>query len=261
MLEFLRSFYQRLLDSGEPHVKQWFLVRDPLHSLYLTLAYLLLVTWIGPQLMKHRKPFQLKPLIMAHNLMLVCINAYIFYQSGDMGWFDLRTYTRCFVFREVDGEREAFVFYVYYISKYLDWIDTFFLVLRKKTSHITFLHLYHHATMPIATWLFLFLSPGGVVSLGGFLNSFVHVVMYSYYFLASLGPHMRPYLWWKEYLTLLQLLQFVIGSIHGTQWLFRECHHPIILTYIICLNGLFFLFLFTLFYIETYRKNIKDKKK
>ena len=32
--------------------------------------------------------------------------------------------------------------------------------------------------------------------------------MYSYYFLASLGPRVRPYLWWKRYLTQLQLAQF-----------------------------------------------------
>ena len=34
--------------------------------------------------------------------------------------------------------------------------------------------------------------------------------MYSYYLLASLGPRMRPYLWWKRYLTQLQLTQFAI---------------------------------------------------
>ena len=35
--------------------------------------------------------------------------------------------------------------------------------------------------------------------------------MYSYYFLASFGPKYRKYLWWKKYLTLLQLVQFTIN--------------------------------------------------
>jgi elongation of very long chain fatty acids protein 7 len=38
------------------------------------------------------------------------------------------------------------------------------------------------------------------------LNSLVHVVMYSYYFMAALGPKMQKYLWWKKYLTSMQLV-------------------------------------------------------
>jgi hypothetical protein len=45
------------------------------------------------------------------------------------------------------------------------------------------------------------------------LNSFVHVVMYSYYFLASaIGKDKRKrqrYLWWGAYLTMFQMFQFV----------------------------------------------------
>ena len=35
--------------------------------------------------------------------------------------------------------------------------------------------------------------------------------MYTYYFLASYGPKYRKYLWWKKYLTLLQIIQFTIN--------------------------------------------------
>ena len=38
------------------------------------------------------------------------------------------------------------------------------------------------------------------------INCFIHVIMYSYYLLSALGPALRPYLWWKKYLTLLQLV-------------------------------------------------------
>ncbi|XP_057413551.1 uncharacterized protein LOC102998571 [Balaenoptera acutorostrata] len=41
--------------------------------------------------------------------------------------------------------------------------------------------------------------------LAGMLNSLVHVFMYLYYGLTSLGPRLRPYLWWKRHLTILQL--------------------------------------------------------
>jgi len=34
--------------------------------------------------------------------------------------------------------------------------------------------------------------------------------MYSYYFLAALGPEMQKYLWWKKYLTRLQIVSKII---------------------------------------------------
>ncbi|GBN77224.1 hypothetical protein AVEN_52208-1 [Araneus ventricosus] len=41
------------------------------------------------------------------------------------------------------------------------------------------------------------------------VNIAVHCVMYTYYGLSSLGPHMAKYLWWKKHLTALQIGQFV----------------------------------------------------
>lgn len=43
----------------------------------------------------------------------------------------------------------------------------------------------------------------------GALNAFVHVVMYSYYFLAALGPEVQKYLWWKKYITRLQMVSLL----------------------------------------------------
>jgi hypothetical protein len=37
-------------------------------------------------------------------------------------------------------------------------------------------------------------------------NSFIHVLMYTYYGLSAMGPHIARYLWWKKYLTILQLV-------------------------------------------------------
>ena len=65
----------------------------------------------------------------------------------------------------------------------------------------------HHGIMPIFGWTLCRWLPGGHESFGGTLNSLVHVIMYSYYFLAALGPHMQKYLWWKKYLTTFQMIQ------------------------------------------------------
>lgn len=46
-------------------------------------------------------------------------------------------------------------------------------------------------------------TAGGHSSFFGFVNTFVHIIMYTYYMLAAMGPHMQKYLWWKKYLTVL----------------------------------------------------------
>ena len=74
----------------------------------------------------------------------------------------------------------------------------------------TLFQVVHHGIMPIFGWALCRWLPGGQESFGGTLNSLVHVLMYSYYFLAALGPHMQKYLWWKRYLTTFQMIQVFI---------------------------------------------------
>ncbi len=49
-------------------------------------------------------------------------------------------------------------------------------------------------------------SAGEQGALAGWLNALVHTVMYSYYFLSALGPQMQKYLWWKRYITKMQMV-------------------------------------------------------
>lgn len=49
---------------------------------------------------------------------------------------------------------------------------------------------------------------GGHSTFFGLLNTFVHIVMYSYYLFAAMGPQFQKYLWWKKYLTALQMVKF-----------------------------------------------------
>lgn len=39
------------------------------------------------------------------------------------------------------------------------------------------------------------------------LNCVVHVIMYTYYGLTAMGPNYQKYLWWKKYLTTIQLVR------------------------------------------------------
>lgn len=94
----------------------------------------------------------------------------------------------------------------YYFSKLLEFCDTIFFILRKKDKQLTFLHVYHHSTMFSLWWIGVKWVPSGSTFLPAMVNSFIHVLMYSYYALSALGPKIEKYLWWKKYLTILQLV-------------------------------------------------------
>lgn len=40
------------------------------------------------------------------------------------------------------------------------------------------------------------------------VNSGIHVLMYTYYGLSVFGPAVSQYLWWKKYLTIMQLVSY-----------------------------------------------------
>lgn len=89
--------------------------------------------------------------------------------------------------------------------------------------------------------------------------------MYSYYFLAALGPRIQPYLWWKKYLTTLQMIQFILVMIHAFQLLFIDCDYPKAFVWLIGMHAVMFYFLFRGFYNEAYKKknskNTSSKQK
>merc|ERR1719155_138907 len=78
---------------------------------------------------------------------------------------------------------------------FCEFMDTFFFVLRKKNNQISFLHVYHHTSMLLLQWSLVKYIPGGVSYFGPMLNCFIHTLMYAYYGLAAIGPHMQKYLW------------------------------------------------------------------
>lgn len=56
---------------------------------------------------------------------------------------------------------------------------------------MTFLHVFHHAVMPLLMWVQARFFPGGQNVATAITNGAVHVFMYAYYFIAALGPKYR----------------------------------------------------------------------
>ena len=48
----------------------------------------------------------------------------------------------------------------YYFSKFTEFFDTIFFVLRKKNNQVSRLHVIHHGVMPISVWFGVKFSPG-----------------------------------------------------------------------------------------------------
>merc|ERR1740130_655448 len=112
---------------------------------------------------------------------------------------------------DFDKQGEWFVF-VHYLSKYLDWFDTLWIVLNKKRAQLSFLHIYHHGTI-VSVWGMLLLSGvgSGAVRYGAWINSLTHVIMYSHYLWTSFGLK-NPF---KRYITMWQITQFYSCLAHA----------------------------------------------
>lgn len=105
----------------------------------------------------------------------------------------------------------SYAVWVHYCDKYLEFLDTYFMVLRGKMDQVSFLHVYHHFTIAWAWWLGIWFWPQGDCYFGALLNSLIHVMMYSYYTMTL----MRMSCPWKKYLTMAQLAQFTTVVIYS----------------------------------------------
>lgn len=50
--------------------------------------------------------------------------------------------------------------YSYFILKLADYLDTIFFILRKKTDHVSFLHVYHHVAVSVAAYICVLFATG-----------------------------------------------------------------------------------------------------
>lgn len=118
----------------------------------------------------------------------------------------------CITCQPVDGSddpnalRIASAVHMYFLLKVADLLDTVFFVLRKKERQITFLHMYHHTGMVVLTWAGTKWFPGGHSVFTGFINSIIHIVMYAYYLLTAFSPAYKSNVWWKKYITQMQIV-------------------------------------------------------
>ncbi|XP_066996890.1 very long chain fatty acid elongase AAEL008004 isoform X2 [Anabrus simplex] len=254
--------YRDLMDNySDPRVNDWFLMSGPFPTAVACLSYVYFVKVLGPRLMENRKPFELRYILIGYNLFQVVFSAWLFYEALISGWLYHYSY-RC---QPVDYSNSPLALRMargcwwYYFSKFTEFFDTIFFVLRKKNDHISTLHVVHHGVMPMSVWFGVKFTPGGHSTFFGLLNTFVHIIMYTYYLLAALGPSMHRFLWWKRYLTVLQMVQFILVMVHAFQLLFIDCNYPRAFVWWIGMHAVMFYFLFSDFYKQAYKKAANKK--
>ncbi|XP_047515879.1 elongation of very long chain fatty acids protein AAEL008004-like isoform X1 [Pieris napi] len=247
-------------ELSDPRTKHWPLIGSPYSTIGLLTFYLLFVMKWGPKWMEKRKPFNLERILIAYNAIQVILCLYVFV-TGIKVWYHYKLICEPTDFSE-SGLHAAKIVYCYFLLKVLDLFDTVFFVLRKKSNHVSFLHVYHHTGMVAIVWGCTTYYPGGHGTMVGLLNSFVHAVMYSYYLLTVADPSLKGSLWWKKYITQLQILQFLIMVLHmGSIVFIPDCGYPRWISAVFLPQNLFMLILFVDFYIKTYIKKPKTETK
>ncbi|XP_052090460.1 elongation of very long chain fatty acids protein AAEL008004-like [Mytilus californianus] len=256
LLTSVQNMYGELMLKADPRVDGWFMMSTPWPSLVICLLYLAIVK-LGPTIMANRKPIDLKKVLLVYNLGMVGLSTYCFLEFNFAGWlagYSLGCQPVDYS-RSPQALRMLNVCWWFYISKFIELLDTIFFIMRKKFNQVSFLHVLHHSIMPFSWWFGVKFVAGGFGTFHSMLNSFIHLVMYTYYGLAALGPQYQKYLWWKKYMTSMQITQFILVTIHSVQLLFIDCDYPKFFVYLIGLYAVVFMVMFANFYVQTYKKS------
>ncbi|KAL3222432.1 hypothetical protein MRX96_004895 [Rhipicephalus microplus] len=227
----------QIRQMGDPRTRDYPLVTDPLFVLTLLLSYLYFVRVAGPRWMKNREPFRILNVVRAYNIVMVLLAVKFLVEVLPLNLPSGRGVQSLVPGHHGSLERRHARVLPHRLGKY---------------SQITHLHVIHHTIVVANTWLFTLFAPEGQPALGVCLNTFVHAVMYFYYFLATFGPAVRKYLWWKKHLTTFQIVQFAIIIAHMSVTLFVDCGFPKHLTLLCIAQTLLILGLFVNFYSRTY---------
>ena len=221
----------------------------------IALSYLAFV-FIGKKMMEKRQAFNLYPLQFVYNIVQIALCSYMCIEAGLQAYRNGYTLLPCENF-SYENPPLGNVLWLFYVSKVLDFMDTVFIILRKKSDQLSFLHVYHHFTIFSFYWWNVNCAYDGDIYLTIILNGAIHTIMYTYYFLAL---HTKD-IWWKSYLTSCQLIQFMCMLSQAAYLVFSGCQkfpRPIVIIYFFYILSLFVLF--SQFYVQKYMMKPASKE-
>ncbi|KPI98124.1 Elongation of very long chain fatty acids protein 4 [Papilio xuthus] len=261
---------------------------SPKPVLFTLIIYLLFVLKIGPEFMRNRSPYNLKIILVVYNILQVLISTIVFYISTDhilkngliirqqqcvtenkefkIKGTNLLMQNGFIIQRQCVADntelkiKTVSIIQYYFYAKISELLDTVFFVLRKRDRQISFLHVYHHTFTLLVTCYTLNYDPDYCFIFLCTLNSFIHIIMYAYYGLAAF-PNLTKYLWWKKYITKMQLIQFLVMIVQMLlSHQLSSCKTSYVLFVSLILYILLLIYLFSRFYAKEYLKNDKSLK-
>jgi len=227
---------------------------------WVVTSYLICIRLAVAYMKQEVKPFQLKYISAIHNFFLFALSIvmflgvmtnviYLYFYRPDNTLHDMLCDTKDYL---LTGKLNFWI-YVFYLSKPYEFVDTFIQIFKKKQPN--FLHVWHHCTTFLLVWICQ-VTDSSIQWVSIAVNSFIHILMYYYYFASTLGIPV----WWKRYLTQLQIAQFAITVMINNYWGYvqytgQPCHGTLSSwLFGIFIIGSFFL-LFLQFYFDSYTKS------
>ncbi|CAF1104585.1 unnamed protein product [Brachionus calyciflorus] len=265
LIDQWKYYYDNALTKTDPRTVSLPLVwNDPKPVLYLVGAYLMMVIF-GKRIMSYLPEIKVPAWILfTYNFGLVLLSAYMF-EEIIVGVIQADYNLGCGeINNKPEESRVTNALWWYFFSKAIEFLDTFWMIIRKRFIQVTFLHVFHHSTMLLIWWVVISWIPAGQAYFGASLNCVVHVFMYTYYAF-SVIPSLKDKLWWKKYITTFQLVQFVITFSHTCYGIYKtwngQCSFPMWGQYLLGSYMIIMLILFTNFYIHEYVKKTNATKR
>ncbi|CAH1793971.1 unnamed protein product [Owenia fusiformis] len=217
-----------------------------LQSFPLFCAYMLMIL-LSSLWQRIAPPLSLRPILVVFNFVCSAVSGYT------MIGFTYGVLNCTHIYSMESDSNLRSTFWIYWLTKNFELLDTVWMILRHKNRQISFLHIYHHGSMLLLSDYAYQYTPWAPIAFFLAMNSFVHVVLYYYYGMAALNPQNPPS--WKKRLTELQILQFAIGCCFSTcGYLYHGfCIYSIF--YGITMAGLF-----SNFYYQAYFRKRSSKK-
>jgi hypothetical protein len=225
-------------------------------AMTISFTYIYSIMFIQRYMRKRNAVVIPKSVLLIHNFGLAALSAYMTWGALNIALSQARYKLTCNITSMATPTQMIAlrdIIWIFYVSKIWEFLDTIFMALRKKNNQISTLHLYHHYSI-FLIWNFnLTYGPIGEMWQSVFLNSLVHVIMYTYYGLSTLG--IRP--WWKRYITQFQMFQFGCFIAQSVYLLYTQCYDGVYVR-LWATNGLYaasLLGLFVNFYVKSYNAN------
>jgi len=262
LFEKLKSFYLSFAIDEMDLTWRYYPVGLHIWPVVFGIAYVLVV-WYLPEFLIQRKLTKLGPKIAfwmkAWNLFLSVLSLGMCLGIGIPLW---QFYQRWGLWQAICDEHSRFAtpgvnvlwVAIFGYSKFLEMIDTIFLIIKNPTRPVAFLHWYHHLSVMWFTWY----ASNWRLSAGmtfAAMNSLIHTFMYYYYFQAERGHPPA----WAKLLTIGQITQMIIGLGVNIAWAWGylnglgcSCEKQDIILIMGTLMYASYLFLFLKFFVQRY---------